>query len=149
MSDKTQRLPRRRTARELALKGVYQWLIAGHELSAIEAQLAEDELFAHADHELMLRLLRGAVLEAERWRAALAPFSRRPIEQLSTIEHAVLLLAATELERCPETHYRVVLDEAIELTKRYGADEGYKFVNGVLDKYVPLVRPKELDSGIA
>lgn len=137
---------RRRLARELALKGVYEWLLAGHELAAIEAHLSEDPLFAHADHLLFLELLRGATAQAPRWRAALSPFSKRPIEQLSPIEHAILLLAAVEFANHPETNHRVIIDEAIELAKQFGADEGFRFVNGVLDRYAKAMRPAEFTS---
>ncbi len=137
---------RRRLARELAMKGVYQWLITGHETQAIEAHLSEDPLFAHADHLLFLELLRSAIAQAPRWREALAPFSRRPIAELSPIEHAILLLAAVEFANHPETNHRVILDEAIELAKQFGADEGFKFVNGVLDRYARAVRSAEFTS---
>ncbi|MCX7946279.1 MAG: transcription antitermination factor NusB [Hydrogenophilus sp.] len=136
---------RRRLARELALRGVYEWLISGHDVTAIERGLREDGLFARADHELFLELLRGAVLEAERWRKALAPFARRGIEEVTPIEQAVLLIAAVEFDRHPETNHRVILDEAIELTKRYGAEEGFRFVNGVLDRFARAVRPFEFE----
>lgn len=133
---------RRRLARELALKGVYQWLIAGHDVAAIENQLAEAPEFPSADHLLFVELLRGATRDAETYRAQLAPFSRRAIAELNPIEHAILLIAAAELAGHPETNHRVIIDEAIELAKRYGADEGYKFVNGVLDRYAKSVRPQ-------
>ncbi len=133
---------RRRLARELALKGVYQWLIAGHDVAAIEGQLAEAPEFPSADHLLFVELLRGATRDADTYRAQLAPFSRRAIAELNPIEHAILLIAAAELAGHPETNHRVIIDEAIELAKRYGADEGYKFVNGVLDRYAKSVRPQ-------
>lgn len=138
-SDKSR--SRRRLARELALKGVYQWLIAGHDVAAIENQLAEDPEFPSADHLLFVELLRSATRDADTYRAQLAPFSRRAIAELNPIEHAILLIAAAELAGHPETNHRVIIDEAIELAKRYGADEGYKFVNGVLDRYAKSVRP--------
>jgi N utilization substance protein B len=137
---------RRRLARELAMKGIYQWLITGHDTAAIEAHISDDPLFAQADHLLFLELLRSAIAQAPRWREALAPFSRRPIAELSPIEHAILLLAAVEFANHPETNHRVILDEAIELAKQFGADEGFKFVNGVLDRYARAVRPAEFTS---
>lgn len=137
---------RRRLARELALKGVYQWLLTEHDLAAIEQQLAEEADFPHTDHLLMLELLRTAIRHADAFRAKLAPFSRRAIADLDPIEHAILLIAAAEFAGHPETNHRVIIDEAIELAKRYGADEGYKFVNGVLDRFAKRERAVEFTS---
>ena len=142
--DRAPRRQRRRLARELALKGTYQWLLSDNPLAQIEAQLAHDEDFPGADHELMLELLRGAVSRADLWRAELTPFLRRRVEELSPVEHAVLLIAAVELHAHPETAYKVILNEAIELTKRYGGTDGHKFINGVLDKYAAALRPDEV-----
>jgi len=144
--DRAPRRQRRRLARELALKGTYQWLLSDNPLAQIEAQLAHDEDFPGADHELMLELLRGAVSRADLWRAELTPFLRRRVEELSPVEHAVLLIAAVELHAHPETAYKVILNEAIELTKRYGGTDGHKFINGVLDKYAAALRPDEVRS---
>ena len=133
----------RRRAREFALQGLYQWQLTGHDVAAIEAQLAEVTGFDKADRELFAALLRGAISEAPRLQEMVAPHLDRRIEELSPVERAILLLATFELAHQPETPYRVVLNEAIELAKDYGGTEGHKYVNGVLDKVAVQIRPLE------
>jgi N utilization substance protein B len=137
----------RRLARELALKGLYQWLVGGHDLAAVEAHLPEMEGHGRADRALLQRLLRGTVAEAPALRAQLAPLLDRPVDALSPIEHAILLLAAWELQAHLEAPYKVVINEAIELAKEYGGTDGHKYVNGVLDKLAPVLRPLEARAG--
>lgn len=141
----SQKSPRRR-AREFALQGVYQWLLSGNALSAIETSLAEVAGFEKADREMFLALLRGTLAQAETLQADFAPFLDRPVQELSPVERAVLLLATQELRHCPQVPYRVVINEAIELTKSFGGAEGHRFVNGVLDKLAPRLRPVEVDA---
>jgi len=136
----------RRRAREFALQGIYQWLLADHPVSAIEASLAEEADFGKADREMFLTLLRGTLAQAEALQADFAPFLDRPVAELSPVERAVLLLATHELRHSPEVPYRVVINEAIELTKSFGGTEGHRFVNGVLDKLAPRLRPVEVDA---
>jgi N utilization substance protein B len=140
-----QKSPRRR-AREFALQGVYQWLLADHAVAAIEASLAEVAGFEKADREMFLALLRGTLAHAEALQADFAPFLDRPVAELSPVERAVLLLATFELRHSPRVPYRVVINEAIELTKSFGGAEGHRFVNGVLDKLAPRLRPVEVEA---
>lgn len=137
--------PRRR-AREFALQGVYQWLLAAHSVSAIEAMLAEVTGFEKADQALFTTLVRGTLGQAEALQADFSPFLDRPVMDLSPVERAVLLLATYELRHCPQVPYRVVINEAIELTKSFGGAEGHRFVNGVLDKLAPRLRPVEWEA---
>lgn len=136
----------RRRAREFALQGVYQWLLAGNEVSAIETSLAEVAGFEKADQEMFKTLIRGALAQAEALQADFAPFLDRPLAELSPVERAVLLLATFELRQCPQVPYRVVINEAIELTKSFGGVKGHHFVNGVLDKLAPRLRPVEVEA---
>jgi N utilization substance protein B len=136
----------RRRAREYALQGLYQWQLAGHSADEIRRQLAEDQNFAKADSAFFARLLGGAIVEAEALKAAIAPALDRKAESLSPVERGILLLAAWELKHSPETPYRVVINEAIELAKEFGGTDGYKYVNGVLDKLAPTLRPGETTS---
>jgi N utilization substance protein B len=140
--------PRRR-AREFALQGVYQWLLAEHPVSAIEAMLAEVTGFDKADQGMFTTLLRGTLKQADELQADFSPFLDRPVMELSPVERAVLLLATFELRHSPQVPYRVVINEAIELTKSFGGTEGHRFVNGVLDKLAPQLRPVEVDAAAA
>lgn len=134
----------RRRAREFALQGVYQWLLAGHPVSAIEASLGEVAGFEKADQEMFLTLVRGTLAQVEPLQGDFSPFLDRPLAELSPVERAVLLLATFELRHCPQVPYRVVINEAIELTKSFGGTKGHHFVNGVLDKLAPRLRPVEV-----
>jgi transcription antitermination protein NusB len=138
----TAKNPRRR-ARELALQGLYQWLVAGGEASAIDAQLREHEGYAKCDSTHFDALLRGGIEDAARLDAALARHVDRKTSELSPIEHAVLMLGAYELTKCLDIPYRVVINEAVELAKAFGGTDGHKYVNGVLDKVAADLRPEE------
>ncbi len=141
----------RRLAREAALQGLYQWLVGGQDVAAIEAHLLEHEESAEgaarADMRHYRELLHGCVEQAETLRAGFAPFLDRPIKQLSPIEHGILLIGAYELAQRAEIPYRVVINEAVELAKTYGGSEGFRYVNGVLDKLAQRLRPAEAGRG--
>nr|PZM99943.1 MAG: transcription antitermination factor NusB [Pseudomonadota bacterium] len=133
----------RRRAREYALQGLYQWQLAGATASEIERTLAEDEAFTEADHDYFLHLLRGTIRHADTLLEQLKPVLDRPAEALSPVERAILMLATFEFMHSPEAPYRVVINEAIELAKTFGGTDGHKYVNGVLDKLAPVLRPHE------
>jgi N utilization substance protein B len=136
----------RRLARELAVQGVYEWLIARNDVRAIEHGLAEVGGFEKADRPLLDALLNGAIGEAADLDGRLGPYLDRPIGALSPVEHAVLLIAAFELLHRIETPYRVVINEAVELAKAYGGTDGHKYVNGVLDKLAAQLRAVEVQA---
>ena len=135
--------PRRR-AREFALQGLYQWRLGANDGAAIEAYLPELEGYGKADRELCIGLLRGVQREHEALAAQLTPHLDRAFAELSPIEACILLLAAFELVHQPQTPYRVVINEAIELAKAFGGSDGHKYVNGVLDKLAGIVRAPEI-----
>jgi len=137
--------PRRR-AREFALQGVYQWLLSQAALTSIESQLGDVGGFDKCDRELFLGLLRGTIGNAGDLHIAFAPYIDRPLNELSPIERGILLISTFELVHRPETPYRVIINEAIELAKGYGGTDGHKFVNGVLDKLAFKLRPVEVEA---
>ncbi|HSY30131.1 MAG TPA: transcription antitermination factor NusB [Burkholderiaceae bacterium] len=139
------RTPRHR-AREFALQGIYEWLLSNEDAGAIEAHIREAHGFDKADAEHFDSLLYGAIKSVVALRAGLAPLIDRPIDQLSPVEHAALLIGAFELQNHPEIPYKVVINEAVELTKSFGGIDGHKYVNGVLDKLAVTVRSTELGS---
>jgi N utilization substance protein B len=140
--------PRRR-AREFALQGLYQWLLSGTDPVAIRAQLAESGGFARCDPAFFDALWRGVSSDFEALLSALTPYLERAPRELSPIEKAVLVIGAWELLRSPDVPYRVVIDEAVGLAKAYGATDGYKFVNGVLDKLAAAARATEVSAARA
>ena len=133
----------RRRSREFALQGLYQWQLAAAEIPAIKQHLATVKGFDRADGEYFSALLGGVINHAAALEEALQPHLDRKFAQLSPIERAILLIAAFELANLPEVPYRVVINEAVELAKSYGGTDGFKYVNGVLDKLAAVARPAE------
>ncbi len=136
----------RRRAREFALQGLYQWRLSGNDEAAIEAHLADIDGFDKADRDFFAGLLRGVLAEHEHLAELLQANLDRPFAELSPVEASVLLAGAYELEHFPQTPYRVIINEAIELAKGFGGTDGHKYVNGVLDKLAAALRPAELRS---
>ncbi|MBI1394744.1 MAG: transcription antitermination factor NusB [Betaproteobacteria bacterium] len=133
----------RRGARRLAVQMLYGWLLNPRELADVKADARHDESFDKVDQALFDRLVGGVLSAHEELRALIAPLLDRRIESLSPVEHAILLLAAEELAHHPETPYRVVISEAIELAKTFGGTDGHKYVNGVLDRLASQLRPND------
>jgi N utilization substance protein B len=133
----------RRRARELALQGLYQWLVGRQDLAAIEAQLMETEGYDRADAAHLREVLHGAIEHASDLRSEFGGFLDRSVAELSPIEHAILLIGCYELKHRAEIPFRVVINEAVELAKSFGGTEGFKYVNGVLDKLALRLRPAE------
>lgn len=140
------RTPRHR-AREFALQGLYQWLMNAEDSGAIDAHIRDAHGFDKADADHFNALLHGAIRDAASLRAEIVPLIDRGIEQLSPVEHAALLIGAYELKHHLEIPYRVVINEAVELTKSFGGIDGHKYVNGVLDKLATSVRSVEVSAG--
>ena len=136
----------RRRAREFALQGIYQWLLSGNSLPVIEDHVAQVSGFDKADRELFISLLRGTLANVETLQEEFTPFIHRPVNELSPVERAILLLATHELKHNIETPYRVIINEAIELAKGYGGTDGHRFVNGVLDKLAAKLRAPEVNA---
>ncbi|MBN3765949.1 transcription antitermination factor NusB [Burkholderia sp. Ac-20365] len=133
----------RRRSRELATQGLYQWLLSGSPAGEIDAQLRGAQGYDKADHEHLDAILHGVIRDSEALSADLTPCLDRPIDQLSPVERAVLLVAAYELKNHVDIPYRVVINEAVELAKTFGGADGYKYVNGVLDKLSVKLREAE------
>jgi len=137
-----QRSPRHR-ARELALQGIYQWRVTGGDMEQIEKQIHAEKNIGRYDKKLFSRLLIGALSNHADIETLIAPHLDRPLSDLSPVEFAVLLLGTFELAQNPEVPYRVVINEAVELAKTFGGTDGYKYVNGVLDKLAEQLREPE------
>ena len=137
----------RRRSREFALQGLYQWQLAKTDPAAIARQLAEAKGFDKIDADYFKTLLEGTIGAAPELEKAIAPHLDREYGRLSPVERGILLLAGYELAHQPEVPYRAVINEAVELAKSYGGTDGYKFVNGVLDKMAAQLRAPERVSG--
>lgn len=132
----------RRQARESALQALYAWQLSG--VDPLEAALGLDEQSAKADRAFVQALVRGVrdrVTELDR---IIAPHLDRELARLSPVERSILYIGALELAAHPETPFKVVLNEAVELGKSFGGAEGHRFVNGVLEKVAVQLRPEEV-----
>lgn len=137
----------KRKARRLALQALYQWHMSGSDLYEIEAQFRVINNMDKVDTDYFCRLLYGVPEHVIALEASLAPFIDREISGLNPIELTTLRLGAFELVHCPEIPYKVVLDEAISLTKEFGSQDGHRYVNGVLNNLARQVRSVEISLG--
>lgn len=135
---------RRRSARELALQGLYELQVAKGDANAIAASLEADPEFGGADGEYFRELWRGVTRGYAELVATLAPDVDRRVDELAPIERGLLVIGTWELAHRYDVPYRVVISEAIELAKRYGGTDGHKFVNAVLDRVAARLRADEI-----
>ena len=133
----------RRKARELAVQAIYSWQISQNSVTDVELSFIEDNSKRRFDIEYFQLLLRGVIANVNDIDAAISPYVDRPLDDVDHVEKAILRVAVFELKDCTDVPYRVVINEAIELAKSFAADDSHKFVNGVLDKTVKLIRPQD------
>ncbi len=132
-------MKRKTAAREVALQALYAWQLSGGDpLQEARANEAYEKSLFLDD------LLRGVSSRAAELEALIAPHLDRPFARLSPIERAILYIGAYELSAHPNTPFKVVLNEAVELGKSFGGTDGYRFVNGVLEKIAQAQRPEEV-----
>ncbi|QEM80853.1 transcription antitermination factor NusB [Halomonas binhaiensis] len=149
----------RRAARELAVQGLYQWHMTGKPVTSVEAefrsQIPDDDLENHenwlevmriADLALFHELLHNVARYKAELDASISPLLDRRMEDLDPIELAILRLGAYELSHRLEVPYRVVINEGVELAKSFGATDGHKYVNGILDKLANKLRSAEVSA---
>ncbi|MGH8739413.1 MAG: transcription antitermination factor NusB [Burkholderiales bacterium] len=130
----------RRQAREIALQALYAWQLSGDDPME---QARSIEGFDKTDAKFVENVLRGVLGRAEELRAIISPHLSREFARLSPIERAILYIGSYELTAHPRTPFKVVLNEAVELGKSFGATDGYRFVNGVLERIAATLRPDE------
>jgi N utilization substance protein B len=134
----------RRRARELAMQGLYEWLVGRADLAAIDTHMREQEGFERCDSQHFDALLHGCARESAALDAVLANHADRKTSEMSPVEHAVLMIGSYELAYCADVPYKVAINEAVELAKTFGGTDGHKYVNGVLDKAALELRPVEV-----
>jgi N utilization substance protein B len=135
MSNKNEnRFESRRRARRRALQALYQWHLTGQDVGEILAQFREEQDFSNVDTELFATLVRKVSKGQADIDERIEPFLDRPLVQLDVIEHVILSIGTYELVHSIEVPHQVVIDEAVNLAKQFGAEQGHSFVNGVLDK---------------
>ena len=137
--------PRRR-ARRRALQALYQWQLNDDTAEAIIRQFLEEQNFEGVDSGYFETLVREVVANRQGLDHALAPHVARVDASLDQMERVILRLGACELMHHPETPYRVIIDEAVELAHRFGAEQAHTFINGVLDRLSTECRQPERDA---
>jgi transcription antitermination protein NusB len=133
----------RRKARELAVQAVYSWQLSQNAVTDIEVNFISENSKRRFDIEYFQELLRGVTQNIATIDEVISPFVDRPLAEIDHIEKSILRVAVYELKFCVDVPYRVAINEAIELAKTFAAEDSHKFVNGVLDKTVKIVRPEE------
>ena len=133
----------RSRSRSLAIQALYQWQMAGQDVGAIIGHFMVEQDARKFDTEYFAELVRGVPARLTELDAALASCVDRALESVDPVERAILRLGAYELIEHPEIPYRVVINEAVELAKTFGAEKGHRYVNGVLDKAARDLRPIE------
>jgi N utilization substance protein B len=136
----------RRRSREVALQGLYEWLVSGADAKLIDAHMHEQDGFDKCDAAHFDALLHGCIAEATEIDAVLTRHVDRKTSLLSPIEHGVLMIGVYELKHCIDIPYKVAINEAVELAKSFGGTDGHKYVNGVLDKAAADLRPVEIEA---
>lgn len=135
----------RHNARRYALQAMYQWQIADTALIDIENEFLHYHIDQKLDFAYFKELLYGVPTNLHELDNAIMPFIGRPKSEIDPIELAVLRLSTYELLKHPEIPYRVIINEALELCKKFGTVQGHKFVNAVLDKVARKVRETEIN----
>jgi len=135
---------KRSKAREFAVQAVYQWQMSGNELADILRQFADEKKPKTYEADYFQDLLRGVVTNLAELDEMLSPLVDRDVERIDPVERAILRLGAYELQYHTEIPYRVVINEAVEMAKLFGAEQGHKYVNGVIDKLAQKIRAIEV-----
>jgi N utilization substance protein B len=134
----------RAVARRLAVQAIYRWQLNSGPWQDVLHEFADAQDMPKADRGYFRELIEGVCGARTQLDIDLAQWTDRPAVQLDPVEHAVLLVAVFELTARPEVPFRVVLNEAVNLTRRFGATDGHKFVNAVLDRAARAVRSHEV-----
>ncbi len=133
----------RRGSRYGAVQAVYRWLMNEVDVLPLWQEVCEWEQLQQANRGLLKELVFGTIQAAPQLNEKIALHVDRPLAQLDPMEHAVLLVGAFELMSSPELSKRIVINEAVELSKLFGASQAHKYVNGVLDRLARDLRPQE------
>ena len=134
----------RRRARQLALQSLYQWQMSKASITEIEIQFRSNNDFKKVDDQYFHILLIGVARAAKQLDAAILPLLDRPLSQLDPVEISALRIGCYEMINHQDVPYRIVINEAIELVKRFGAQDSYRYINSILDKLALQVRQKEV-----
>ena len=134
----------RSLARRLAMQAIYQWQISADDWEVILHQFEENQDYSRVDGEYFRELLEQVITQEKELLAVIEEYFDRPLAQLDPVERAVLLVGVFELKHRIEVPYRVVLNESVDLARKFGAAESHKFINAILDKAAASLRKLEV-----
>ena len=134
---------KRAWARRCAAQALYEWQVTDQAPDRIAAQFLADEDLRKADPDYFWELVHQVPTRVAEIDAALGPFLDRPLARVDPVERAILRIGGYELLWHPDLAYRIVINEAVELAKLFGAEQGHRYVNGVLDKLARATRSAE------
>ena len=133
----------RRKSRELVMKSIYRGIINQFDINQIKKDIKDDPDYSKADEVFYNHLFDGVIQNINELNIEISGYIDRPIEKLSPIEHSILCISVYELIYDPAIPYKVAINEGVELAKTFGGIEGFKYINGVLDKVAEKRRPLE------
>ena len=133
----------RNHARRLAVQALYEWQMTGTSEAEIKSRFLEDKKDKTVDKPYFHELIAGVIDKAADLDETIRPLIPRPLEEIDLVEYAILRLSTYELKYRPDIPYRVVINEGVELAKTFGADQGHRFINGILDKLASQLRSAE------
>jgi len=136
----------RKMARQAVIQALYQWQIAEQDLQSIETQFREEKAQSKMDMDYFVELLHAIPKEKSALDDLIEPCVDRTLQEVNPVELSILRMAVYELKQRLDIPYRVVINEAVDLTKKYGADQGHKFVNSILDKLAKTLRSAEVSA---
>lgn len=142
MTELVKKVSPRRRARECAVQALYSWFISQNSPAEVELEFVAEQDLKGVDIPYFRKLFRQTVENVDCVDEIMAPYLDRDVSELDPIEKAVLRLAVYELKFEVDVPYKVVINEAIEVTKVFGAEDSHKYVNGVLDKVAPSLSRK-------
>ena len=140
MTEQVKKISPRRRARECAVQALYSWAVSQNSPEIVELNFMTEQDMKGVDTPYFRKLFRQTVENVETVERIMQGYLDRGLEELDPIEKAILRLAVYELQFEVDVPYKVVINEAIEVAKVFGADESHKYINGVLDKIAPVVR---------
>ena len=147
LTEKQLLIARRQKARHYAMQALYQWRMSGSSLNQIEAEFHTDNDFAKVDGEYFHELLHKVPAEVDELDALIEPaLVDRALDEIGPVEHALLRMAIYELKHRIDVPYKVVINEAVSLAKKFGPEDSHKFVNAILDKVAAQFRAIEMQS---
>jgi N utilization substance protein B len=136
----------RHNARQSALQALYQWQMSGNDLIDIENQFLEEQDMSKVDLKFFKELLHKIPAQIETIDKACEPYLDRSIDSVDPVERAVIRIGVYELCMRPDIPYRVIINEAVELAKSFGAEQGHRYVNSILDKVAQIEREVEVST---